>query len=334
MTDVRTSDGTSAAPERSRIEDLSQTLRRSFAYCHRVTRTRARNFYYGLKLTPEPKRSALYVIYAFMRACDDLADEPRGATGNADEPGTTGLARLEQFNRQLQSVVQGGADPPDIPVGSDIASTGLIWPAFNQVMRTYPINIAYLQAMLEGQRCDLQQRLYRTFDDLRDYCYKVASVVGLVCISVWGYGGGEQTRQLARDRGIALQLTNILRDLVEDARRDRLYLPVDELQQFGIDPPAFTRQLASGQASGSFDQLMGYQIDRARRFYESSRDLERWIDAPCRPTSWAIMRIYRGLLEKIAKNPRRVLTSRVRLSSPQKLGIAMRAMYQRGLARS
>ena len=274
------------------LESCDEAVRRSFAYCHRVTRQRARNFYYGLKLTPEPKRSALYVIYAFMRACDDLADEPPERPGppeSSELPGwdhgvseldRAGLARLDQFDKHLDHVLRSGfsADQLAQDMANETVPAAEIWPAFHHVMRTYPINPNDLHAMLDGQRCDLRQRSYQTFDELRDYCYKVAGVVGLVCISVWGYSGGEQTRRLAEDRGIALQLTNILRDLVEDAQRGRVYLPADELERFDIDPRSFARQLISGNVGEPFDRLMRFQIDRARGYYDASQELERHID--------------------------------------------------------
>lgn len=294
-------------------------LRASFDLCRRIARRRARNFYYGLKLTPEPRRSALYAVYAFMRACDDLADRAVEA-GGID----AGLARIEHFRQQMHRVMDSGA-LPDEPQPS-------LWPAFRHVVRQYPIDSAHLDAMLDGQCDDMVKNRYETFADLEAYCYKVASVVGLVCISVWGGVGGppdKQTQELAEARGVALQLTNILRDVHEDARRDRVYLPADDLAAAGLDAESFKRMVLDRQPDERFDRLMAVQIDRARRYYERSDPLESRLDPACRPTAWAIMRIYRGLLDKIARDPRQVLRKRVRLHSLVKFAIAFRAMRGR-----
>ena len=292
---------------------MDDAVRRSFEHCHAVTRARARNFYYGLKLTPGPKRDALYAIYAFMRACDDIADEAAAQTGGA----AAGIERIEAFRADMQRVLDAPAEA-DLPVGP-------IWPAFRYVVRTYPIDAAHLHAMLDGQRDDMIGCDYRTFDDLYAYCYKVASVVGLVCVSVWGHSGDAAVLKMAEQRGIAFQLTNILRDVVEDVDRGRVYLPAEELERFGYTP----QMLKSRTANDAFDRLMAFQIDRARDYYAKSAALDDHIDPACRPTSWALMRIYRDLLEKLARSPRRVLTRRVRLSSFHKARIALGAAWSR-----
>lgn len=206
-----------------------------------------------------------------------------------------------------------------------------MWRGFDWLIRHYPVQAAHLNDMLDGQRMDLTQIRYATFEQLHGYCYRVASTVGLVCLSVWGAGGNPRAAQLAEHRGIALQLTNILRDLVEDARRNRLYLPQDDLTRFGVEPETFIAQLQQGRADQAFDAMMRFQIQRARSYYEQSAGLEELLESPCRPTCWAMMRIYECLLEKIATDPRSVLRRRVRLSSIHKLGIALRASYRRSM---
>lgn len=299
-------------------------LHRSFAHCHRITRRRARNFYYGLKLTPEPRRSAMYAVYAFMRACDDLVDgapSAREASGDEDrsEEGehlATAVQRVEAFRdtmcRALAAPHEGAL--PD----------GRIWPAFRHVTLRYEIDPAHFHAMLDGQAQDLTQTRYETFEELADYCRKVASTVGLVCLSVWGHDNDPQARTLAEYRGIAFQLTNILRDLREDAQADRVYLPSRELERFGYR----FEDLLQGNANAAFDRLMMYQIERARNYYEMSAPLERHIVPECRATSSAMTGIYRGLLERIARDPRRVLSTRVRLGAWRNMGIAVRAVWR------
>lgn len=312
------------------VGPVDPRVRQSLEYCHRVTKRRARNFYYGLRLTPEPKRSALYVIYAFMRACDDLVDSVVEGEADPRVAERLGSERIEAFRAQMDRALSD--DPSVVGCGEDVA--GGHWPAFRHVVRQYRIDPGMFAVMLEGQRLDLVRHRYETFEQLYDYCYKVASVVGLVCIEVWGYrdppGGREPTAKLAEYRGVAFQLTNILRDVVEDARRGRLYLPVEDLRRFGLDDPqAFVGQLARGEVGVGYDALLAHEARRAQYYYELSADLENRIDPSCRSTSWAMTRIYRGLLEKIAADPRLILRRRVRLSSLQKLRIALSAAWRR-----
>lgn len=289
----------------------------SFAYCREITRQQAKNFYFGLKLTPEPRRSAGYAVYAFMRACDDLVDQPVESHGFASGAANNGalLARVEAFRARMIAVLSGHDD------GSQGEAGGRFWPAFRDTVRTYGIDISLCHAMLDGQRADLVKTHYADFAELYDYCYKVASIVGLVCIRIWGAPLDAETDRLAEHRGVALQLTNILRDVVEDAQRGRVYLPADELARFGVTED----DLRHGRPSGPFDRLMAFQIARARGYYELSRGLENRLDRDCRSTCRALTAIYRELLEKIAANPRAVLGGRVRLTHVQKAWIALRS---------
>jgi len=313
---------TPAAPPK-RWEGVAPGIAASLAWCHTLTRSYARNFYYGLKLTPEPRRSAMYVVYAFMRECDRLADtEDVAATGDDDVERRA--AALAGFREDMVRALPNGGPLPDGP----------LWPGFRELMRRYPIRTEQLHEMLDGQQMDLDAATYHTFDDLYRYCYHVASVVGLVSIEVWGYEGGEQTRQLAEWRGIALQLTNILRDVVEDARGGRVYLPADELAEHGLslhslaDPADL---LADHARRAGFERFMRSQLKRARGYYDRSQPLEPQIERACRPSCWALMRIYRGLLDQIDRDPLRVLRERVSLSPRAKAAIGLRAMAKRWL---
>jgi len=320
---------------------MDKPVQRSLRHCRAVARKQARNFYHGMRLTPEPKRSAIYTVYAFMRACDDLVDgdtldEQSRATDNT----AAASERLKSFRAQMDQALAatGLEDLPDGPV----------WPAFRYVMGAYPVDPAHLRAMLDGQRMDLSQTRYATFDELYGYCYNVASTVGLVCVSVWGTVTPEMNAEssegaegvvhatatkLAEYRGIALQLTNILRDVREDAQRGRVYLPGQDLEKFGVTHEELADPHALDALGQRFDRLMRFQIERARSYYAMSATLERHIEPRCRPTCWAIMQIYRQLLERIAQRPRRVLADRVRLSKPQKLLIAGQAGWKRTWAR-
>lgn len=279
-------------------------LARSYAHCHKVAKHQARNFYYGMKLTPTDKRNAMYAVYAWMRLADDLADE----AGSLAEK----TSQLNSFAQQTWAALDEHAPPPDGP----------IWPAMRDTMIRHAVPHAYLADMIAGQLLDQKQTQYDTFAQLDDYCYKVAGTVGLVCITIWGHKDGETAQQLAAARGVALQLTNILRDLAEDARLDRCYLPREDFTRFGFSP----EKLARGEADAAFDRFMAFQVDRARSYYEKSAGLDALISPDCRACSRALMRVYRDLLEKIARNPRQVLHRRVSLNHWRKAWIALSAV--------
>ncbi|MEM1108775.1 MAG: phytoene/squalene synthase family protein [Planctomycetota bacterium] len=280
----------------------------SYDYCRSVAR-RAGNFYRGMRLTPEPKRSAIFAIYAWMRQADDLADDHR--PGN----GVEAAARLAKFEQQTAAAIDASAELPE----------GQLWPAVRDTVNRYGIPAEYLEAMIDGQRSDLRPVHCQTFDDLYTYCYRVASVVGLTCVKVWGDDGDPAVKQLAEYRGVALQLTNILRDVAEDAQRGRVYLPAEDLARFGVGAD----RLSDGQGDEAFERLMRFQIERARSYYDMSATLERHLSPDCRSTCWAIMRTYRVLLERIAQRPTQVLTRRVSLPLPTKLAVVAGAVTKR-----
>lgn len=260
-------------------------------------------------MTPEPKRSSIIAIYAWLRLCDDLVDNV--AAGNPLEASR----RLEAFADQTDRALDDAAERP----------AGALWPALRATVRRYDIPRGYFHAMLEGQRSDLGPVAMRDFEALYRYGYRVASVVGLTCVKIWGDDGDPAVAKLAEYRGVALQLTNILRDVNEDTRAGRVYLPADELARFGVT----AEELAAGQGGAAFMRLMQFQIERARSYYEMSAPLERHLAADCRATSWAIMRTYRVLLERIAANPERVLHRRVALPLRTKLAVVGGAVMKR-----
>lgn len=279
-------------------------------WCARLTKRTARNFYYGLRLLPEPKRSAMFTLYAYMRLTDDIADAPDGHSTRER------LAELDAWEGMTREVFAGGgAGRPPGPQP--------IWPAFAELVRQYSVPLSVFEDVIAGQRQDLLRARFETFDDLREYCRRVAGVVGLASICVWGYEGGEGTESLALDRGIAFQLTNILRDLREDSANGRSYIPRTELAEFGV-PEAELRAGVPGPALAS---LMNFQIERARSYYDRSAALEGRISRDSRATLVAMTSIYRGLLEKIAREPLRVMHERVSLSLVTKLRIGWRAAH-------
>jgi phytoene synthase len=286
--------------------DLS--LSQSRDYCAQLTRAQARNFYYGLKLLPEPKRSAMFALYAYMRLVDDIAD---------DQDGQSVSHRIEALDAWAKSTAAAvsGNPPPDHP----------IWPAFSDMVQTHSVPASVFQDVIAGQRQDLESANFHTFAELRGYCYRVAGVVGVASIHVWGFEGGQHAINLAIDRGIAFQLTNILRDLREDAARGRSYLPRQELEAAGLSHD----DLLAARAGERFNQFMRLQIERVQSYYDQSAPLDELVNADSRPTLRAMTEIYHGLLELIAADPRRVLFERVSLSTFAKVRIAWRAARSR-----
>jgi len=291
----------------------AQTLAQSREFCRALTKREARNFYYGLKLLPEPKRGAMYALYGYMRLVDDIADDDAQRRTLAQR-----RADLDQWEAATRQAIAAAAGRGELPAGNPV------WPAFADMVRTYGVPAKVFDDMIAGQRQDLEPVAIPDFAALHEYCYRVASVVGVASLYVFGFDGGAETLKLGVDRGIAFQLTNILRDLREDAAPPRLrcYLPADELARFGVTANA----LAGGQAEPGFLELMKFQVRRAGEFYERSASLESHIQADARPTLSAMTAIYRGILEKIAAQPQAVLHGRVRLSKWAKLRIGWRAM--------
>ena len=296
-----------------RINDAG--LAASRAYCEQLTRLQAKNFYYGLKLLPEPKRSAMFTLYAYMRLVDDIADNEDG------RPVQKRLDELEAWRAHTHAILDGRDHTATGNGNGTVADAGRqLWPAFTEMVRDYRMPRKIFDDVIAGQRQDLEPEPFETFEQLHTYCYRVAGVVGLASIYIWGFEGGAETESLAIDRGVAFQLTNILRDLREDAARGRVYLPTDELAAMNVSAGDL-------QAGGpAFCDIMRFQIDRAERFYRSSAELENRIERDSRPTLRAMTDIYHGLLEKIAADPERVLSERVSLSVLSKLRIGWRAV--------
>ena len=292
------------------LATTESSLAQSRDYCRNLTRRAARNFYYGLKLLPEPKRSAMYALYAYMRLVDDIADDTsNGRTVDQRR------ADLDQWHAHTREALAG--DPP---------KSHILWPAFADLIATYHIPSELFDDMIEGQRQDLAPAPFATFAQLHEYCYRVASVVGLASIYVWGFeeapakSGEPSTRELAIDRGIAFQLTNILRDFREDLTRGRLYFPAEDFARFNLTADNLSPK------SSQLATFLKFQVDRAAEYYARSAPLASRISADSRPTLNAMTGIYHGILQKIAAKPMVVLARRVKLSAWSKFLIAWRAM--------
>jgi phytoene synthase len=297
--------------------DGSITLERSREYCERLTRTYARNFYYGLRLLPQQKRTSMYALYAWMRLVDDIADEEDG------RPVPERSEQLEAWRGDTRAVLDRGPDAASLYTARPDAAG--LWPAFHEMVERHGVPAYIFDEVIAGQYHDLHGTTFDTFDQLYAYCYQVAGVVGLASIYVWGFEGGAATEQLAVDRGIAFQLTNIVRDIREDMNRRRSYLPSEEVGRFcTIDDV-----LSCKDHPNQMLALLEFQIRRAQSYYEKSAGLEDRISSDSRPTLVAMTEIYRSILRKIAKRPLGVLSKRVSLSLWSKLRIGWRALRAR-----
>jgi phytoene synthase len=288
------------------MEPLS--LEASYAFCHRLMQQAARNFYYGMRLLPQDKRQAMYALYSFMRLADDIADDP---SPDVSDP-TRRRAALEQWRTATHAAI--GGDTRGHP----------LWPAFADAVRRFGIPASVFDDAIDGQVQDLMQTQYQTFDELYAYCYRVASTVGIASLHIWGFGGNTAALKLAEYRGIALQLTNILRDLKEDAQRGRRYVPAEDLDRFGLRGWMATDAVVPP----GYDQMMQFQSQRARGYYVQSADLEEMVDADARPTLRIMTEIYRGILDRIAADPRRALEQRVSLPAWRKLAVVARHTWR------
>lgn len=277
------------------------TIAKSYRHCEGVARAQARNFYVTFLLLSGDQRRAMCAIYAFMRYCDDLSDN----AGIADRKGA-----IAGWARDLELTLAG--KPPDHPV----------WPAFADAVARYKIPHPYFRDMIAGVSSDLDPRVIETFDDLYHYCYQVASVVGLTIIHIFGFDSPEAL-QLAEKCGIAFQLTNILRDVREDAENGRVYWPSVDLARFSVS----TAELRGPALTPALKAMLAFQAARARGFYEESAPLTGMVHAGSRASLRALIGIYSRLLEKIVASDYDVLSQRVRVSTAEKFWLLLRAKF-------
>ncbi len=303
----------------------------AYSVCRGIARSAAKNFYYAFLMLPRRKREALCAVYAFMRRCDDIADD-------ANLPLQERRNKLAEWLAAVHRALSGW--PTDDAV--------LL--ALTDAQRRYKIPAELLDQLASGTLMDVQEEMedepifaqpgwdpnpqgsvgpalrvyYKTFDDLRLYCYRVASVVGLVCIRVFGYRDAA-AEPLAERLGLAFQLTNIIRDVKEDAAAGRVYLPEEDLGKFGIS----AAELRSPQDAARWRPLLAMEADRAREFYRAADELVPLIDEDSQPGLWVLVTIYRRLLEKIAQRQYDVFSGKVHLRVPQKLSILGRGFLKR-----
>lgn len=302
----------------------------SYASCRRVTRRAASNFVPCFLVLPRGKRRAMHALYAFMRHTDDLADNRRPVDARRQDLARWRAMLDEVFSANAEGRIAAKPKPPSAapgifdPHGSSEwhrrhASGTRLLPALADAVHRFAIPTEHLYTVIDGVEMDLAQRYYKTFDELAEYCHRVASAVGLACIHIWGFRG-DQAMDRARKCGLALQLTNILRDLREDAERGRIYLPLEDLDRCGYSP----EDLTAGVVDERFSRLMMLQIDRVRRFYRQGAELIRWLEPDGQRIFGMMTSIYHRLLEELERRQDEIFVRRIGLSRWQKLAITAR----------
>ena len=284
---------------------MTTTLGEAYVACEDITRTQARNFYYGIRLLAKPRRDALCAVYALARRIDDI--------GDGDLPPEAKLAELAAVRRCLRELDTAGdsADPVVAAVGD--------------AARRYPIPLAAFSELLDGVQMDVTGRRYPSFDDLVEYCRCVAGSVGRLCLAVFGGGQGPRAEDYADALGIALQQTNILRDIREDLIGGRVYLPQAELDRFG----AQLRLDEHGRLAdpdGALSALIAHCATRAQVWYGDGLRLVPLLDRRSAACCLAMAGIYRQLLTQIGTAPATVYDRRLSLSARQKATVAARAL--------
>ncbi len=288
-------------------------LTTAYSVCRHIARSSAKNFYYGFMLLPAQKRNALSAVYAFMRHADDLSDDP----GMSSEERRAKLGEfIDSYHRSMET---GRTDDP-------------VFLALRDSQQRYGIPMELLDQLVAGTGMDVREGgetgaplvVYRSFDDLYDYCYHVASVVGLVCIRIFGYRDAA-AEKYAEHLGIAFQLTNILRDVKEDAAISRVYLPQEDLERFGVT----AAELGAGAPMEKLRPLLAFEAARAREFYVAADRLLPLIDEVSQPALWAMVEIYRGILDRIELKQFDVYSERVRLSVSDKLKVLVKGFGKR-----
>jgi 15-cis-phytoene synthase len=297
----------------------SARLNAAYAACRAIARREAKNFYYAFLALPKARHNAICAIYAFMRKADDLADDESLTREERRR-------RLDAWLEDWRGVCRGGdtADP--------------VFLAARDAVGRFGIPLSLLDELVAGVTMDLNPRpgegpdTYESFDDLYRYCYLVASVVGLVCIRIFGYKD-QSAEKLAEETGIAFQLTNILRDVAEDAERNRVYLPLEELAAHGITLDALLKRAPGTPPTMSEQTLIAEMARRAEQYYLSAEKLMPLIDRESRPALWVLVEIYHALLKRIRAAEYDVFSRRAKVPLAQKVWILAVGMAKMGLVR-
>ena len=268
-------------------------------YCEDKARSSGSSFTSSFRFLPANKRRAMTALYAYCREVDDVVDE----CSDADVARTT----LNWWRGEVAAIYSGRPTHP-------------VCQALIPVVRQFNLPQEHLQEIIDGMEMDLEQARYPDFKSLQLYCYRVASVVGLLTVEIFGYTDRE-TLKYAHDLGIAFQLTNIIRDVGEDARRNRIYLPMDEMQQFGVT----AADILNANETENFHKLMAFQIERARRYYKQAFHHLPAADRKAQRAGLIMAEIYLATLNEVEKSGCHVLKERVSLTPTYKVWLALKA---------
>jgi phytoene synthase len=284
---------------------MTGTLAEAYAATEEITKTEAKNFYYGIRLLPTDKRAVLCAVYALARRMDDI--------GDGDLPVDEKVRALAALRAE---------------VGALDTSTDPVLVAVADAARRYPIPLGAFDELIDGVEMDVTGRHYGTFDDLVTYCRCVAGAVGRLCLGVFGSRPHPQATHYADQLGIALQQTNILRDIREDLTNGRVYLPQEDLDRFGVELKLDERG-ALVDSDGGLSALIHFSADRNRQWYRDGLRLAPLLDWRSKASCLAMAGIYRQLLTRIDDQPSLVFTQRLSLSGREKIGVAVRSLTGR-----
>jgi 15-cis-phytoene synthase len=288
----------------------------AYAQCEQITWEQARNFAYGIRLLPPDKRRALAAVYAYARRIDDI--------GDGDLPAGEKTAQLEAARQQVRALV--ARVKGDTAAVLDDSDPVLV--ALTDVGGRFRVPLEAFEELIDGCLADVNQATYETFDDLLYYCRCVAGSIGRLSLGIYGATQPDRQGKLADDLGVALQLTNILRDVREDFLNNRIYLPKEDLDKFGIEFAPFgePEPFPSETMQARFANLVEFEANRAREWYGSGLRLLATIDRRSAACTGAMAGIYRRLLERIARNPHAVLEGRMSLPGSEKALVAAQAL--------
>lgn len=266
-----------------------------------IDKNKRSNFYYSFLLLPKPKREAINVVYAWCRIADDIVDEEDSIQQKQK--------RLRWWGKEFEDAITGTSR---YPLVNKLA----------QIIRNFNIPLHHFHELIRGMEMDLDKTRYSTFDELKQYCYRAASTVGLICTEIFGYKN-EGAKEYAINLGIALQLTNILRDVSTDAKKGRIYLPMEDLARFGYSE----NELFNGIYNPRFEQLMKFESDRAKFYFNQAIIHLSEEDKPLFIAALIMQEIYFKLLQDIEKAHYDIFSNRIRISTMKKILITIRVWW-------
>jgi phytoene synthase len=281
-----------------------RAISESYRHCAKIARRSASNFWFSFFLLPSEKRRAMCALYAFLRRTDDL--------GDSSLPVDSRRAAIRQWREQLAAFAQRRAADSQVETAPEP-----ILPALFDAIQKFRIPLELLTAAIDGVESDLDRSRFETFEELRHYCYQVASTVGLACVRIWGYSS-DAAFAPARACGVAFQMTNILRDLDEDARRGRVYLPAADMRRFGYS----AEELLARENSAQFLKLFEFEMQRTEAAYAEAAELLAYLPRDGRRVFAAMLATYRALLDCVGRQRSDAFGRRARLSRWKKLRIA------------